>query len=85
MRLLEPPADESDEEADLRLGISSISKEACQKIPEHIRERVLTDIGQASMCWDCPEHAGIFDTEKAIEIGDALCRYIVDEINKVKK
>lgn len=85
MSLLEPPADESDEEADLRLGISSISKEACQKIPEHIRERVRIDIVQIAMCWDYPEHAGTFDTEKAFEIGDALCRYIVDEINKVKK
>jgi hypothetical protein len=85
MTLREPPADESDEEEVLRLGISSISKKAHHKIPEHIHERVLTDIGQASMCWDFPEHAGAFDTKKGIEIGDALCQYIVDKINEEKK
>ena len=58
---------------------------AANKIPYHIRRRVLTDIGQASMCWDYPEHAGTFDTKNAIEIGDALCQYIVDKINEAKK
>lgn len=55
------------------------------KVPAYIRKRVFTDIGQASMCWENPEKAGTFDTEKAIEIADALCQYIVVKIEKAKK
>ena len=58
---------------------------AANKIPYYIRRRVLTDIGQASMCWEEPEKAGVFDTEKAVEIADALCHYIADKIEKEKK
>jgi hypothetical protein len=58
---------------------------ADNKIPYYIRKRVLTDIGQASMCWEYPEHAGTFDSKKAVEIGDALCQYIADKIGKAKK
>ena len=58
---------------------------AANKVPYYIRKRILTDIGQASMCWEYPERAGTFDTKKAVEIGDALCQYIVDKIEKVKK
>ena len=52
------------------------------KMPYYIRKRVLTDMGQASMCWEHPEGAGVFDTTQAIEIGDALCQFIRDEIKK---
>jgi hypothetical protein len=52
------------------------------KVPAYIRKRVLTDIGQASMCWD---DSGTFDTIKAIEIADALCQYIVVKIEKEKE
>ena len=50
-----------------------------------IRNRVLEDIGHASMCWESPEGAGAFDTEQAIEIGDLLCRFINEQIAEAKK
>jgi hypothetical protein len=55
------------------------------KVPAYIRKRVLTDIGQASMCWEEPEKAGVFDTEETIKIGDALCQYIVDKIERGRR
>lgn len=54
-------------------------------IPVHIRERVYSDIGEASMCWENPEGAGIFETEHAARISLELCQFILDEIEKVKK
>ncbi|MEA1957584.1 MAG: hypothetical protein U9N01_04435 [Euryarchaeota archaeon] len=51
-------------------------------IPEHIRERVFQDIGQASTCWENFELAGLFDTEQASEIATGLCQFIITEINK---
>lgn len=58
---------------------------ATKKIPYFIRTRVLRDIGQASMCWEFPGRAGTFDTEEALKIGDALCQYIVDKIEREER
>ena len=54
-------------------------------IPVHIRERVYTDIGEASMCWENPEGAGTFETEHAARISLKLCQFILDETEKVQK
>ena len=54
-------------------------------IPVHIRERVYSDIGEASMCWEHPEGAGIFESEHAARIGLELCQFILDQIEKVQK
>ncbi len=54
-------------------------------IPEYIRERVYSDIGEASMCWENPEKAGIFDSQKAAKIGLNLCLFILEQIEKEKK
>lgn len=32
-------------------------------------------LGAASMCWDSPEAAGVFDSTRAKEIGDKLHRF----------
>jgi hypothetical protein len=54
-------------------------------IPVHNRERVYSDIGEASMCWEKPEKAGVFDSQKAAEIGLNLCQFVLDEIEREKK
>lgn len=33
---------------------------------------IMTAIGEASMCWSSIEGAGVFDSDKAIEIGEKL-------------
>jgi len=53
-----------------------------EHIPEYIREKVFQAIGHASMCWDSPESAGIFDTEQASEIATELCRFVMAEKSK---
>jgi hypothetical protein len=56
-----------------------------KEISDPIRDRVLQDIGRASMCWEKTEGAGVFDTTRAIEIGDSLCQFIADQIREAKK
>lgn len=90
--MLEPRGDETEEEEDIRLGISCERENKIEKvitqfddIPVHIRERVYSDIGEASVSWENPEGAGIFETEHAARISLELCQFILDEIEKAKK
>jgi hypothetical protein len=53
--------------------------------PEHIRERVYSDIGHASMCWDKTEGAGAYRAEEAAEIARSLCQFIIEQIGEGKK
>ena len=53
--------------------------------PKYVYERILFDIGQASMCWESPEKAGIFCSEKAIDIAFELCHFIADLIKEGKQ
>ena len=39
---------------------------------------VYTAIGEASMCWEHPERAGVFDSDRALEIADRLKHYLDD-------
>ncbi len=39
-------------------------------------EKVMQAIGEASMCWSNIEGAGVFDSEKAKQIGDELLMYL---------
>lgn len=39
---------------------------------ETVRDAVFIALGAASMCWQHIEKAGIFESEQAIEIGEAL-------------
>lgn len=39
---------------------------------------VMQAIGEASMCWDHPDRAGVFDSERAAEIGNRLKRHFAD-------
>lgn len=71
-----------DQEKKRKREKEEMKNETSDRFPFHIRKRVLTDIGHASMCWEYPEHAGIFDTKQAVEIGDALCQFILDQIQR---
>ena len=51
---------------------------------EQIRERIFTDLGKVSVCWKNIDKAGEFDCISASIIGDSLCEFIMDEINKKK-
>lgn len=64
--------------------IDPTSKEVVTRIvPENIRERVQIAMGQASMCWSDPfTRDCVFDTEEATQVGDQLCQFIMDEIDK---
>lgn len=63
------------------ISISSDIKEQKEDIlPTYIREKIFTTIGQASMCWESIEKAGIFDSNQASVIGEDLCEFFSDEI-----
>ena len=49
---------------------------------EKIRERVLQDIGEASMCWEKVDQAGVFDATRASEIGNKLCEFIMEQMKE---
>ena len=57
-------------------------KSLSERLPEQVFERIHQAIGQASMCWERPEKAGVFDAKKAGEIAFELCHFIADEVNK---
>ena len=41
---------------------------------------VMTSVGEASMCWEHPERAGVFDSGRAAEIGDRIRQHYADGI-----
>lgn len=41
-----------------------------------LHQAVFQALGAASVCWDTPEAAGTFHSDRAREIGDALIAYI---------
>jgi len=51
-------------------------------ISTHIKERIFQDIGQASMCWEKVNKAGIFDSTEACKIAEDLCNFIAIEMEK---
>lgn len=56
-----------------------------KSVPERIKERVMVDMGQASMCWsDAYSRDGEFDSNMATDIGDKLCQFIMNEIEAGK-
>lgn len=52
---------------------------------EKLRHIILETMGEASMCWETPEGAGVFQTERAIEIGERLIRDIKKEYEEKTK
>lgn len=49
-------------------------------LPEDIYYEIIGAISQASVCWEHPEQAGIFDASQATEIAYDLCHYIADAL-----
>lgn len=50
-----------------------------QGTPLTREEAVFQALGAASVCWQYPEKAGIFDSTRAKEIGDKLLAFLVRE------
>ncbi|GEM_PF-4100362 len=48
---------------------------------DNLKSIVMQAIGQSSMCWEFPERAGVFQSERAIKIAEKL----IEEINFVLK
>ena len=48
---------------------------------DNLRTLIFEALGEASMCWEFPEKAGIFQSERAEQIGNRL----LEEINLVLK
>lgn len=43
-------------------------------------DQVMVAVGEASMCWEHPERAGVFDIRRAEDIGNRLRQHFADEI-----
>jgi hypothetical protein len=56
-------------------------KPLSERLPERIFSRIHQDIGQASMCWEYPEKAGVLDAKKAADIAFELCHFVADLID----
>lgn len=48
---------------------------------DNLRSVVMQAIGQASMCWEFPERAGVFQSDAAIKVAEKL----IEDINSVLK
>jgi len=59
-------------------------KPLSERLPESVFNRIHFDIGQASMCWEHPEKAGVFDAKKAGDVAFELCHFIADAIEEAK-
>jgi len=60
-------------------------KSLSERLPEYVFNRIHQDIGQASMCWEHPEKAGVFDAKQAGEIAFELCHFFADVIEQEAK
>jgi hypothetical protein len=59
----------------------SDKKPLSERLPKCVFERIYMGIGQASICWESPEKAGVFDAKKAADIALELCHFIADSID----
>ena len=64
--------------------VSLFCKKKAVGVPAHesnsLSDFVMESVGQASMCWEHPERAGVFDDEQAIKIGNGLRQHFADGI-----
>lgn len=49
----------------------------------NVREEVFEALGAASTCWQYPDKAGVFDSEKCKEVGDELMGKLDPYINEL--
>lgn len=48
----------------------------------NLRSKILEFVGEASMCWESVDKAGVFDTTKALDVADRMYREMVEEFRK---
>jgi hypothetical protein len=48
---------------------------------DNLKTLIFEALGEASMCWEFPEKAGVFQSDRAEQIGNRL----LDEINSILK
>lgn len=51
------------------------------KMDEEIVSEICQSVGHASMCWEFPERAGVFDSDQAAKIAYDLCEYIATKMD----
>ncbi len=51
-------------------------------LPKELFTKIHEAIGHASMCWEKPEGAGIFDDTQAAEVASNLCREVAAYLKK---
>jgi|GEM_PF-4503353 len=53
-----------------------------EEVPFEVLKKIHEAIGEATMCWQYPERAGKFESEKAIKISFILCSYLKSRVRK---
>lgn len=53
-----------------------------KRIPEDLIRLIHEQVGAASMCWELPEKAGVFQSERASEVAKTICEAVEKELNK---
>ena len=49
--------------------------------PEDLNQAVFMSIGAASVCWESMSGTGVFDDQRARQVGEELVAYIEDHFN----
>jgi len=49
---------------------------------EKLKELIQIAMGEASMCWENVDKAGVFDSSEALRVGDQLLKDIEAELNQ---
>ena len=60
-------------------------KSLSERLPQYMFDRIHQDIGEASMCWEKVDKAGVFDAEHASRVAFNLCHFVADELEKDSK
>ena len=53
--------------------------EETDTVPERIRSAVYQAVGAASVAWENPGGAGVFDTEKAKRVAESLIHFLREQ------
>ncbi len=53
-----------------------------EKLGDDLVQKIYETVGSASMCWQFPEKAGVFRSEKASEVALELCEYLCTRLIK---
>lgn len=81
--------EDADDREDVQEGQEHDSDEPFEFVPDvdgslDLRNAVMQALGAASMCWEYPSEAGIFDPDRAIKIGEALLSKISEDYIRIE-